>query len=109
MNRTVLTKVLTNQGVYLGHFRFTGGFAAKTHTTKWDPNKKKPKEIAGLVFETPNTKSQWMHVRYKKCSPNEMEILKYANDESYRTDPAEARSVSDMKLESLKHSLSMKG
>jgi hypothetical protein len=38
-----------------------------------------------------------------------MEILKYANDESYRTDPAEARSVSDMKLESLKHSLSMKG
>lgn len=58
---------------------------------------------------TVHGKEEWMAVRYRGMDCSEVEILKLAQDETRRSDPEEARSISENKLARLEQSLLHKG
>lgn len=52
---------------------------------------------------------KWMDIRFKNKNTAETLIHSIASDETRRSDPEEARSISDRKMQALRNSLSSRG
>lgn len=88
--------------------RLIGGFAAKV-LPKYDPEKRVKRNSDGVPIETPSSHNKWMRVRYRNEDPIEKSIYRHARDDTTRSDPEEARQISDEKMARLKKSLEAKG
>jgi hypothetical protein len=77
-----------------------------TEQKRWDV---KIDEDQVPEVETPSSLNKWMDIRFKNKNKIETKLYSIAIDETRKTNPLDARNVSDAKLKALQASLMSRG